>query len=87
MLHTLPNKVIVLGIEEPDEGGVDGTLIWQLHRTLRQDLQYLGHVRGLVSLEDTCKSLQINLQRGSTFLLHSERISVSNLSRWGVPNI
>lgn len=65
-INYLSPEVVVLGVEQPDESGVDGALVGHLERAVDQDLQDLGLVRGEVGLEDRGQALQVALQGGGT---------------------
>lgn len=60
----LSTKVVVLGIEEANEGGVDGGLLRHLDGTVTQDLENLALVVVDVGLKHAGQTLQITLQGG-----------------------
>lgn len=60
-LH-LSTKVVILGIEEADEGGVDGSLLGHLDGTVTEDLENLALVVVDVGLKHTGQTLQVTLQ-------------------------
>ena len=45
-LYTFASKVVVLGVQETDESGVDGALVRQPHSTVHEDLEDLRFVSG-----------------------------------------
>ena len=64
-------KVVVLGVEQTDESGVDGALVRELDGAVRQDLKDFGFVRGKISLEDAGEAFQVALKRGRALKIDS----------------
>ena len=61
----LAAKVVVLGVEQADERGVDGALVGHLLGAVHQDLEDLGLVGREVGLQNAGQALQVGLKGGS----------------------
>jgi len=57
VIHELAAKLVVLGIEQAHQRGVNGTLLWHSHGAVGQDAQDLQAKRAQIGLQNGDESL------------------------------
>ena len=65
-------KIVVFGVQQSNQSGVDGTLVRQFDGTLGQNLQDFCLVSGQICFQYTGQSFKVWLQGSWAFFTHSQ---------------